>query len=234
MTLIRPISRQPLTTVPRRALARARTAHLKGRGAHHIVRGKQQVLVVQLFGKGDSTLAGFLDRGAMVDDLPEHARLEHPGEPEPLPATGQLRPAPRPHECVLVIARTGPGKTGPYRGRTEGRWRPGPGRGLPGDAPMPPGHRRRVSPPPAPPTAPSPGRQPPERMPAPSPRPGRARRGGPAARRARPAGSAYSRSIASTIRACSARRRSWSRLPYATLVGQCLKVYSRSGNRLIG
>ena len=99
MTLIRPISRQPLTTVPRRRSRVLVLPHLKGRGAHHIVRGKQQVLVVQLFGKGDSTLAG-LDRGAMVDDLPEHARLEHPGEPEPLPVTGQLRPAPRPHECV--------------------------------------------------------------------------------------------------------------------------------------
>ena len=39
--------------------------------------------------------------------------------------------------------------------------------------------------------------------------------------------------MASTIRACSAARRSWSRLPYATSwVSACLNVYSSSGNRL--
>ena len=36
--------------------------------------------------------------------------------------------------------------------------------------------------------------------------------------------------MASTMRACSARRRSWSRPPYATsCVSACLNVYSRSG-----
>ena len=62
-----------------------------------------------------------------------------------------------------------------------------------------------------------------------------ARRGGPAARRARPGGRrTAARSPRRSGRAAS-RRRSWSRLPYATSwVSACLNVYSSSGNRLDG
>ena len=139
-----------------------------------------------------------------------------PSRPAPVPAGPGRRapgPGPRPRPTGRGTAHTLPVASARLPTRGGDRW-PAPGCRRPRAGARGPGGPARRRPPPR---GTRRGRRPWHRpagsrsRPCPTPRP--AGHGGPGVRPARPPGPRASASRASTIRACSPRRRSWRRLP---------------------